>query len=325
MQSDLSKMIAQFLCLSSEEVDRLSNLAPKTYRHYQIPKKKKGQGFRRIYHPTKETKALQYALMIVFEKTFEPHSCAMGYRRGLISPLRRNAEKHSSFNYTLRIDFKDFFPSIRPSDLMEAIEENTNQHRRDLSEDDKSFLTNVCFVTYSNGQMGLPIGAPSSPMISNCIMRNLDHMIQMYSSGMDFVYTRYADDLIFSTNQKNKSVIFLEGLYEIIRSCNTPSLTINNKKTLYMCRNCRRVVTGLTIGPDGIISIGRDRKRFLKKQVYDFQNGNLSEAEQRRLRGYLAFVLDSEPGFYNRLCLKYGADVLHRALKGVSPISIKYP
>lgn len=94
-----------------------------------------------------------------------------------------------------------------------------------------------------------------------------------------------------------------------------PSLTINEEKTLFMSRNCRRVVTGMTIDPNGTISIGRARKRFIRSLLNDFKHGALIMKQPHILQGNLAFILDVEPRFYDRLCLKYGAELVLKALR----------
>jgi len=222
---------------------------------------------------------------------------------------------HASREYLLRVAFRDFFPSIRPDDLFAVIDGERNANRLTLSNEDKEFLTAALFAR--NGQMlpGLPIGAPSSPLVSNGVMLNLDFLIDNYAKACDFLYTRYADDLVFSTDHKNTSKSFLVGLRKIIAETENPRLELNEQKTLYMSRNCRRAVTGLIIGPDGSLSIGRKRKRYIRKLLQDYRNEKLSEKEVHHLQGHLAFILDVEPDFFSRLCLKYGAEDVNRALK----------
>jgi hypothetical protein len=313
MKPSLKEIVADFLGFEMAIVQEMAYKAPKTYRHYKIPKKR--GGLRTIYHPSKETKSLQYTLMHLLEAVLEPHPCAMAFKRGFSSPLRRNAEAHAKHPFTLRIDFKDFFPSITPDDLFSAIEHPDNPKRQELTADDREFLVNVFFIRYADGRLGLPIGAPSSPLLSNGVMRWLDVAIDTYAKQHEFIYTRYADDLVFSTNRKDESKPFLEGLRAVINSSPHPKPTINESKTMFMSRNARRVVTGLIISPDSSISIGRDKKRLLRKYLNDFKYNRLDKPKTHYLQGYLAFILDVEPALYDRLCLKYGAELLLLALK----------
>jgi hypothetical protein len=313
MDSHISTQVAEFLGLNEVDIVGMAQRAPHTYRHYKIPKKS-GRGMRTIHHPSKETKSLQYALMHLLEDALQPHGCATAYIKRA-SPLRRNAEIHATRAYLLRVDFKDFFPSIQPADVFAVLEDERNQARFTLSMADKDFLTSVLFAKNSKGLLGLPIGAPSSPLVSNGVMRTLDSSIESYAKSRDFLYTRYADDLVFSTDQKGLSRPFLEGLREVISRAEHPRLEVNEEKTLFMSRNCRRAVTGLIIGPDGSLSIGRKRKRYIRKLLQDFRRHKLSEKECHHLQGHLAFILDAEPSFFDRLCLKYGAENVVGALK----------
>ena len=152
-------------------------------------------------------------------------------------------------------------------------------------------------------------------MISNAVMRSMDEAILAFAKSEDFVYTRYADDLIFSTKKKGVTKRFLVGLRKVISRCKHPRLTINEGKTMFLSRKCRRAVTGLVISPDGRVSVGRGLKRRLRARVNDFRRSRLPEHEKHRLQGYLAFILGVEPDFYNRLCQKYGAAVLNGAMR----------
>ena len=314
MSRPLIQSVAMFLGFDLNVVAEMAARAPTTYRHYKIPKKSKG--LRTIYHPSKETKSIQYALMHILSQTLEPHSCSFGFKAHFSSPLRRNAEKHAGFPYTLRVDFKDFFPSIKPEDLFAAMTDVNNPGRMDLPPVDKTFLSQALFAKQPDGSLGLPIGAPTSPMVSNGVMRHLDSEIESYAKLREFIYTRYADDLVFSTSRKGVSKAFLDGLRVVIANSKFPRPQINEDKTLFMCRNCRRVVTGMTIDPNGTISVGRFRKRLIRKLLNDFRYGKLEDAKKKHaLQGNLAFILDAEPHFYDRLCLKYGADVVLSALR----------
>jgi hypothetical protein len=311
----ISSYVAEVLGLLVEEVQNLAACAQQTYKHYLI-KKKNGTGFRKIYHPSRQTKALQYALMGLLEDALRPHECAMAFRRGFSSPLRKNGETHAGCPYTLRIDFKDFFPSIRPEDLFASVEAGGDPGRIELEPADRRFLTEVLFVKGRDGRVGLPIGAPSSPMVSNGVMRSMDERIAGLARQREFIYTRYADDLVFSTMNKHSSKPFLLELTNLIGSCEHPKVTINPLKTRLMSRNCHRAVTGLIITPLGEVSIGRERKRLLAARLNRFRLDQIREEKELHvLQGHLAYVMDVEPRFFNRLCQKYGAEVVLSALR----------
>lgn len=82
---DLIEKIALYLGFSKEQIVKHSKRCSKTYRLYKIPKKGKLTGFRTIYHPAKETKAIQYALMEILLGDFKVSESAIAYKRGLSS------------------------------------------------------------------------------------------------------------------------------------------------------------------------------------------------------------------------------------------------
>ena len=84
-----------------------------------------------------------------------------------------------------------------------------------------------------------------------------------------------------------------------------------------MSRGTKRVVTGIVICPNAEVSLGRKNKKYVKKLIFDYMNGKMDASLKNHLRGWLAFILDVEPDFYNRLVLKYSAITVRNALKGV--------
>jgi len=324
MSNNIIELVASYVGLSPNSVLELSKNAHRTYRRYFIPKKRGGQ--RIIFHPSKSTKALQYGLIETILNRLPVHQCAAAYVGGRKSPLLVNAEKHSRYSYTVRIDFKDFFPSIGPRDLLKVLRESAQFGK--INKQEEKFIKRSLFIKYRNGKLGLAIGAPSSPIISNIVMYSLDEEFQKLgmSVSTNSVYTRYADDIIFSTNKKGGCREFYKGFEEIIGRTNSPNLTINKQKTVFTSRGTKRVVTGLHICPDGQISIGRSNKRFIKKLIHDFRVNALDSEKRKYLSGYLSFILDVEPDFYNRLALKYGGELLSRAHKGnVMPTNLPVP
>ena len=314
MKNSVVDIIASYLGLPPYDVNKLSLNAHKTYRRYYIPKKRGGH--RAIFHPSKQTKMLQYAFIETVLQSLPVHKASAAYVRGVKSPLLTNAGKHSNFPYSVRLDFKDFFPSIIPEDLIKIIS-NTGILER-ITPEDAIFISRTLFVKYSDGNFGLAIGAPSSPIISNIVMFSLDDRISTLAASIspECIYTRYADDIFFSTNKIGACREFKKKLQMIIKDTDSPKLKINSKKTIFTSRGTKRVVTGLYICPDGQVSIGRKNKRYIKKLIFDFKNNKLDTKEKGYLSGYLSFILDVEPDFFNRLVLKYGAKVVSNAHKG---------
>jgi len=307
MKPSIVKLISDCIGCDQRTIITMGQKAPFLYRKYRIPKKT--GGFRKIYHPAKETKALQYALIEIVFKKMRVHQCAAAYIEGRKSPLLGNARLHAPFKYSIRIDFKDFFPSIKPRDLF-------NCFSQPILLEDKNFMRDALFIE-EHGQRTLVIGAPASPIISNIVMYSIDEEVNKMSKdiSLESIYTRYADDLFFSTNLKGACLKFLKGVEKIIADKGSPNLVINTTKTTFLSRRCRRTVTGLVICPDAKVSLGRRNKEYIKKLIYRYKNNQLNGEEKEYLKGYLAFVSDVEPTFLNRLAIKYKADTVSTLLR----------
>jgi hypothetical protein len=135
------------------------------------------------------------------------HEAAMAFRPG--KNIAHNAQIHAGANVVLRIDFKDFFPSItfkRVKWMFESLGFNeaisslfalisTEAPRVALTLDGEKHHVAVT-------QRFLPQGACTSPAITNILCRVLDKRLSGAAGKLGFVYTRYADDLVFSSKTK---------------------------------------------------------------------------------------------------------------------------
>jgi RNA-directed DNA polymerase len=292
--------------------------AATSYKRYEI--KKKSGGKRTIYHPSKKTKSIQYALIETIFLKIPVHSSAAAYKRNLKSPLLENAKLHSPYPYSVRVDAKDFFPSIVPRDIISIV--NTYMcagkifvgRNTDLNKKEEEFLKKVLFVFQPGKGLILGIGSPSSPIVSNIVMHEIDCVLWEYANKKGGAYSRYADDFIFSTNRKGECNSFVTKLDKVLKDTSSPSLTINGKKTLFMSRGTRKTITGLFVTPDGNITIGRKKKRYVKKLVFEFIQGNQNEESRKYLHGYLSYILDVDPDFFNSLVIKYGHQTVSKAM-----------
>ena len=123
-------------------------------------------------------------------------------------------------------------------------------------------------------------------------------------------YTRYADDIYFSTSTPNVLAGLLEEMRHYLPLLPFPSLTINEAKVTFTSRKRRRVVTGLVLTPQGNLSIGRQRKRFIRSLVHQGVTHRLNPHQAKRLEGLLAYIHDVEPTFIDSLKRKFGDDVI---------------
>lgn len=311
----LLKKVSKFLCVDEKEIIQRQNTAQCSYKMFTIPKKDGNE--RKIFHPSVFVKNIQYALMqLVFSK-IKLNSAAYGFIRGLKSPLLKNAKKHANYKYTLCVDIKDFFLSIEPQNLFDSIENNNDWYGlfkvKEMTKQDKDIIKHYCFIK-NCGIERLAIGSPSSPDISNIVMREVDNKIMEIAVACGGVYTRYVDDIVVSYDDKGLGNSIYGDIVNIFKT-NLSNLKINEKKTRFMSKKKRRVVTGLVIASDSKVSIGREKKRNLKKQIHKYQNGQLNKRTIEFLRGYISYVRDVDKEFINNLYCKYGDEVMDGLIK----------
>lgn len=189
-----------------------------------------------------------------------------------------------------------------------------SRHRDGVyTEEEIGFLIRMTFWhPEKNAALCLCIGAPSSPQISNSIVHDIDTRIDEYCLAHDITYSRYADDMSFSTNAPHSLQNVEPLITGILKDIDYPSLQLNNDKTVSTSRKHLRRVTGVTITPSGELSLGRDRKRLIRASINYFQKGALSELEARKLKGWLAYANAIEPKFLERMGKRYGIDVIQK-------------
>lgn len=213
------------------------------YSSFNIRKK---NGLPRLINaPNRELKSAQSKLAQLLyikqqevwkEKGVSPN-ISHGFEKG--KTIISNAKIHRNKRFVLNLDLKDFFPSFHFGRVMGYFEKNENFKL------DRNMAATIAQLTCYNGS--LPQGAPTSPIIANLICQILDFKLLNIAKKYKLDYTRYADDLTFSTNDKH----FLEEkdrfLKEIDIVISKSGFKINNEKTRLQYKDSKQMVTGLVV------------------------------------------------------------------------------
>lgn len=286
--SELIDRLAEWANLPASDVRYICLTAPRRYKVFFIPKRN-GEA-RRIAQPSKELKLLQRIIASRFLKGIPVHAAAHGYVQG--RGIKSNALMHAGSDYALKMDFEDFFPRIVPSDLASVL----RLHDPALFNDGVIGVISPILFWRPKGAKGLQLcmGAPTSPLISNLVMFEVDRLITDFCEHLGVVYTRYADDLTFSCSHKGVLSRVQEYVHSLVSEMTSPRLRVNVRKTVHMSRAQRRMITGIVATPDGRISVGRDRKRLIRSMIDHHNRGVLGVDDQPKLRGLLAFMEDIE-------------------------------
>jgi len=248
--------------------DRTEQLAAGVVDDYYITFFIEGRNKRRLIEaPCKELKSIQRKILDRVLYRFAISNAAHGFAKNR-SPCT-NAEAHAKHREgvkqrsawcALMIDVKDFFHSIRGSTVWKIFAKIL-EHRTSISKPSvrnalADLLTALCVKDER-----LPMGAPTSPALSNIAMLEFDYQMIKYAKKRHRLYTRYADDIVVSGPFANDSFKTLEGKLENLH------LKVNPKKTR-VCRPHRAIaVTGVTIN-SGVTTVSRRYRRRLRAALH---------------------------------------------------------
>lgn len=308
---NLLDKISRELFIPLDDLRFLARSAPHRYKVYEI-KKRQPNKTRTIAQPAREVKRLQYWVISEILQRLPIHSAALAYRKG--KSILSNARPHAKKKFLLKLDFKDFFHSIKASDFRKLLEEAIPKL---VDASDLDYLCQILFWKDNrSGDLVLSIGAPSSPVLSNIMMYEFDCGVSAYCRSVGVTYTRYADDLTFSTNRRQILAVVAEEIGRICHELPYPHLRLNTEKTVHASKATSRRVTGLVLSNDGRVSIGHRRKREIHAAVHHFKTGKLNADEISALAGMLAFVNSVEPNFLHILTKRYGRSAINSLFQG---------
>ncbi|ELN9186212.1 retron St85 family RNA-directed DNA polymerase [Vibrio cholerae] len=290
---------------NSNFTNLLRAIPSKHYKVYKIPKKR--LGFRTIAQPTPAVKVIQKQIVDYLIPKTSIHTSALAYVSG--KGVKDNALQHIKSDYLLKVDLENFFNSITPKMLVKAL-----KHQGiDVSETDIMVLSQFLFwniTKKANGKLVLSIGAPSSPFVSNLVMFAFDQRMSKLCRSRDITYTRYADDLTFSTTHKNILFQHLNEVRKVLKKEFGARLVLNESKTVFSSKAHNRHVTGVTLTNNNKISLGRDKKRYISSLIHKFKLGLLEQEDIYHLQGLISYAKHIEVRFLHKMSSKYGANVL---------------
>lgn len=274
------------------------------YINFKLPKK--SGGFRLISAPMPMLKAAQIWILENILNHIPVHDSAHGFLSG--KNIVSNAQLHVGAKILINFDLENFFPSIsykrvkgvfRSFGYSESIATVfalicTAPVTEEVELDGKSYFVAL-------GDRHLPQGAPTSPAISNIVARRLDKSLTRIAAGLGFKYTRYADDLTFSTEDKDADAgrLMRQVRYIVDRQ----GFVVNEDKTRILRRRRQQEVTGIVVNDK--ISIDRKTLRKFRAVLHQAENKGLDGLRWGNspdliaaLKGYANFVLmvDKEKG-----------------------------
>lgn len=274
------------------------------YKTFEILKK--AGGYRIIQAPEPRLKYIQQQLAEVLASCEQELEQKRNSGRGVVShgfkkkySIATNAQVHKGKRFVFNADIKDFFPSINFGRVYGFFIKS-----RDFELHPKTATVLAQIACFDNQ---LPQGSPCSPVVSNLITGILDRHLTKLATSNACSYTRYADDLTFSTNERD----FPTAIARLVRGADDKwvagneligrvaraGFQINELKTRLQYRNSRQDVTGLVVNDKlNVPAEYYQRTRamcyslFNKGTAYYPVDGHLLPISDERLRGRLAHV-----------------------------------
>ena len=281
-QQLLHELSAEF-GISTKDLVRIIMSGPQRYKVYEIPKR--NGGIRVIAQPARDLKILQRYLLDTKLSLLPVHPAATGYVHG--RNIAHNARLHVHGRFVLKLDFENFFPSIKVIDWENVVRKSPLK----LAPLDLTLFNYIMFWgNHSPQPQRLSIGAPTSPALSNIVMFRLDEKFGRAGSKSNVTYSRYADDITVS-GETSESVLHFEAMARsLVATARSPTLRFNEEKRGLYGMGQRRMVTGLIITPDNRVSIGRDRKRLISAMLHKIALRLPIKMSSEKQRDYLDFV-----------------------------------
>lgn len=263
----------------------LSNNVKRHYKTVCIPKR--DGGARKLSVPDDILKKVQRSIaenILAYDRVSE---YATAYKYG--AAVHKNARVHIGAKKLLKLDILHFFDSIYYSEVKEKV-----FPKERFSEPVRVLLTVLCYY-----KDALPQGAPTSPAITNIIMRDFDEKVGEWCESRGNSYTRYCDDMTFSGDfDENEVKEFVKS--ELL----SRGFVLNNKKTVVASQNERMLVTGIVVNQK--LNVPTEYKRAIRQEIYYCKKFGVCEHIKRLgienkekylcgLLGRIAFVLQATP------------------------------
>ncbi|WP_198598630.1 reverse transcriptase domain-containing protein [Salinibacter altiplanensis] len=273
--------VADLLDVESSNLIYHIRESPEEGRYKTFTLDKSGGGEREISAPVSALKIIQQKLNQILQAVYTPKAAVHSFLPD--RNIRTNAEQHVKQRFVFCVDLKDFFHEInygRVWGLLQAVP-------YELPEDVATVLAQIC--CHNNR---LPQGAPTSPIVSNMLCAQLDSELLRLAESNKCIYTRYADDLTFSTSMRqfpdelatggeDGNVKVGKELREVV---DKNGFELNEDKTRLQHEDYRQMVTGLIVNEK--VNVPREFVREIRAMLHAWKAHGYEAAEEEFLREY---------------------------------------
>ena len=245
----------------------------KYYIHTPIPKRG-GKGYRHIYKVDSKLAFYQRAVKhFIIDVLDENYTSKYAYAYKRRRSVTDNAKAHAGHEYLVKMDIEDFFDNTRQGKVYEIFSRYTDYNRAV-----KTMLTKlVCH----NGHLNQ--GSCTSPQLANLALADFDRTVAVYCDAFGITYTRYCDDLTFSSKEPFDYRMLIEFVTDQLdREHYRP----NTRKTRVYGKGSRHVVTGIIVN-NKRIRVPSEYKHNLRQDLYYIKRyGVTSHLEHKKPEGF---------------------------------------
>ncbi|MDQ1045057.1 reverse transcriptase family protein [Streptomyces sp. V4I2] len=242
------------------------------YTEFSRPKRETGKT-RTIAAPDPVLMNVQRWLLHQIFGRLTPHQASYAYQQGRSAV--QCAQRHLGATWLLKFDLHNFFPSINERAVQAVV--HAAGYNKLISFEIARLCTRVPWVvewpysgssyqtidTYRTPRVGrLPQGAPTSGALANVVARPLDETLAALAEHYDLTYTRYADDMTFSTFRRFERPTLTRCVAEITQAVAATPFTLHRKKTRVVPPGARKIVLGLLVDGDEVRLPRQTRKRL---------------------------------------------------------------
>lgn len=279
----------------------------KQYTYFRI--RKRSGGHRLISVPEADVLRVQKWIHTHILSKAKAHPACFSFLRK--TSIRDCAAEHRGAKWVIKVDISAFFGSISERDAFDVfvklgynslvafemariVTDAPLFSKRYLAAPWKRAVGGYAIKQYSDTKVGyLPQGAPTSPLLSNLFMIEVDRQLEALAGKRGLRYSRYSDDMTFSTRGEFSRERAKELVHSVAAIIRAKGLRINAAKTRITPPGGRRVVLGLLV--DGTAPrLTRKFRDALRMHIYHMKKYGVQNHADRR--GF-----DSVSGLYRHV------------------------
>ena len=309
--------------------DYLRNIASRSYDPYDdlVLERRNSTKMRPISIPQPPLMRVQRWILHRIVGKIPLHSDSYAYRAG--SSIRACATRHAGARWLVKLDIRSFFETIDERKVFRVFRDagyvdlvafelarlctRSAMHAKHI--DARRFLSRSrdrVIQPYSQEVLGfLPQGAPTSGALANLVVHDLDATFSALAQNQRMVYTRYADDLTFSSIEDFNRGQATRLIHDVDIALRKAGFSLHKKKTRVVPPGGRKIVLGLLVDRDHV-RLNRAMRSRIAEHVRGVEKFGLSQHVTHRgfssidgfvhhVLGLLAFATDVEPGWADEM------------------------